>query len=43
MTAVAVIAFFARDPRGEDLWRRLIAPTLAAAALGVIVVLAVLA
>ena len=41
VTAVAVIAFFARDPRGENAWRRLIAPALAAAALGVIVVLAV--
>jgi amino acid transporter len=41
VTAVAVIAFFARDPRGENPWRRLIAPALAAAALGVIVVLAV--
>jgi amino acid transporter len=41
VTAVAVIAFFARDPLGENLWRRLIAPALAAAALGVIVVLAV--
>jgi amino acid transporter len=42
VTAVAVIAFFARDPRGENLWRRLIAPALAAVLLGVIVVLAVL-
>src|ERR1019366_6305190 len=41
VTAVAVIAFFARDPRGENAWRRLVAPALAAAALGVIVVLAV--
>jgi amino acid transporter len=41
-TSVAVIAFFARDPRGEGLWRRLIAPALAAALLGGIVVLAVL-
>jgi amino acid transporter len=40
LTAVAVIAFFARDPRGESAWRRLIAPALAAAALAGIVVLA---
>ena len=25
-TSVAVVAFFARDPRGENTWRRLIAP-----------------
>jgi amino acid transporter len=42
VTSVAVIAFFARDPRGENAWRRLIAPALAAVLLGVIVVLAVL-
>jgi len=42
LTAVAVIAFFARDPRGETAWRRLIAPALAAAALAGIVVLAAL-
>jgi hypothetical protein len=41
VTSAAVIAFFARDPRGENLWRRLIAPALAAVLLGVIVVLAV--
>ncbi len=41
VTAVAVIAFFARDPSGENAWRRLIAPALAAVLLGVIVVLAV--
>ena len=29
-TSVAVIAFFARDPRGENAWRRLAAPALAA-------------
>ena len=34
VTALAVIVFFARDPRGENTWRRLIAPALAAAALG---------
>jgi amino acid transporter len=42
VTSVAVIAFFARDPRGETVWRRLIAPALAAVGLGGIVVLAVL-
>ena len=42
VTAVAVIAFFARDPRGENAWRRLIAPALAAILLGGIVVLATL-
>jgi len=41
-TAVAVIAFFARDARGESAWARLIAPALAAVLLGGIVVLAVL-
>ncbi len=41
LTAVAVIAFFARDDRGESTWRRLTAPALAAAALTGIVVLAV--
>ena len=42
LTSVAVIAFFARDPRGETAWRRLIAPALAAVLLTGIVVLAVL-
>lgn len=37
-TAVAIVAFFARDGRGENAWRRLIAPGLAA--VGGIVVLA---
>ena len=41
-TAIAVIAFFARDPRGETTWRRLAAPALAAVLLTVIVVLAVM-
>jgi amino acid transporter len=40
VTSAAVVAFFARDPRGENAWRRLIAPALAAAALAVLVVLA---
>jgi len=42
LTAVAVIAFFARDSRGENAWRRLIAPAMAAILLAGIVVLAVL-
>jgi amino acid transporter len=42
VTAVAIVAFFARDPRGENAWRRLIAPALAAILLGGIVVLATL-
>jgi amino acid transporter len=42
MTAVAIIVFFGRDPRGETASRRLIAPALAAVLLGSIVVLAVL-
>jgi amino acid transporter len=42
LTAVAVIVFFARDPHGENAWRRLIAPALAAVLLADIVVLAVL-
>jgi amino acid transporter len=41
VTSVAVIAFFARDGRGENAWRRLIAPALAAVTLTGIVVLAV--
>jgi amino acid transporter len=42
LTSVAVIAFFARDHRGENAWRRLIAPALAAAVLAGLAVLAVL-
>jgi len=42
LTSAAVIAFFARDPRGENAWRRLIAPGTAAILLTGIVVLAVL-
>src|SRR5882724_7113958 len=33
LTSVAVIAFFARDHRGESAWRRLAAPGIAAALL----------
>ncbi|MCM0676193.1 APC family permease [Micromonospora phytophila] len=40
-TSFAVIAFFARNGGAETLWRRLVAPGLAAAALVVIVTLAV--
>ena len=32
-TSIAVIRFFARDPQGENLWRRLVAPALASLAL----------
>jgi len=42
VTSVAIVAFFARDPHGENMWRRLIAPALAAILLGGIVVLATL-
>jgi len=42
LTAVAVVLFFARDHRGENAWRRLVAPALAAVALTGIVVLATL-
>ena len=41
LTSVAVIAFFARDARGENAWRRLIAPAVAAILLTGIAVLAV--
>ncbi len=40
LTAIAIVVFFAGDPRGESAWRRLIAPTLAAALLTGIVILA---
>ena len=30
LTSIAVVAFFAREPSGENAWRRTIAPTLAA-------------
>jgi amino acid transporter len=41
ITSVAVVAFFARQPSGENAWRRTIAPTLAAIVLVVVVFLAV--
>jgi len=40
-TSAAVIAFFGRDPHGENAWRRLIAPALAAILLTGIAVLAI--
>jgi amino acid transporter len=40
-TSAAVIAFFGRDPHGENIWRRLIAPALAAVLLSGIAVLAI--
>jgi amino acid transporter len=40
-TSAAVIAFFARDARGENLWRRLAAPAMAAVTLATIAVLAI--
>jgi amino acid transporter len=40
-TSLSIIAFFARHPSGENAWRRIIAPVVAAIALGVIVYLAV--
>jgi amino acid transporter len=40
-TSVAVIAFFARDPRGENPWHRLTAPAMAAIVLVGIAVMAV--
>jgi amino acid transporter len=42
LTSVAVIAFFARNPRGETAWSRLIAPALAAILLTGIAILAVM-
>ena len=42
VTSVAVIAFFASDPRGESAWRRAIAPAGAAILLAGLIVLAVL-
>jgi amino acid transporter len=42
VTSVAVIAYFARDGRGETLWSRLIAPALAGILLAGLAVLAVL-
>jgi amino acid transporter len=41
ITSFAVLAFFARNPSGENAWRRIIAPGLSAIALVVVVVLAI--
>lgn len=38
-TSLAVIVFFVRNPSGQNIWRRLVAPVLATAALVVVVVL----
>lgn len=40
VTSVAVLGYFTRDPRGESLWRRAVAPALATVALLVVVWLA---
>ena len=37
LTSVAVIVFFLRNPADEPVWRRLIAPILAVAAVGTVV------
>jgi amino acid transporter len=41
ITSFAVIGFFAREPSGENAWRRMIAPVLAAVALVIVVILAI--
>jgi amino acid transporter len=41
LTSIAVIAFFGRDPSGENAWRRMIAPVLSAIGLVFAVFLAV--
>lgn len=40
-TSIAVIGFFARNPRGESVWHRLIAPSIATAILLVVSALAI--
>jgi hypothetical protein len=40
VTSVAVIVFFLRRPAGENVWRRLVAPVIATAALAVVLYLA---
>lgn len=40
LTSFAVIGYFSRDPRGENLWNRMLAPALAAVLLLVIIFLA---
>jgi amino acid transporter len=41
ITSIAVVTFFAREPSGENAWRRMIAPTLAAILLVITVIFAV--
>jgi amino acid transporter len=41
ITSLAVIAFFARNPQDENIWRRVIAPALSFIALAVVVYFAV--
>jgi hypothetical protein len=41
LTSIAVVAFFAREPSGENAWRRMIAPSLAAILLVITVIFAV--
>jgi amino acid transporter len=41
VTSIAVVAFFTREPTGENAWRRMIAPTLAAILLVITVFFAV--
>ncbi|WP_116952566.1 APC family permease [Jiangella endophytica] len=41
VTAVGVLAFFARHPSGENAWRRVIAPVLALILLVIVVILAI--
>lgn len=41
ITSLAVIAYFARNPQGENVWRRLIAPVLSLIALSTMVFFAV--
>jgi hypothetical protein len=38
-TSVAVVAFFRRNPRGESVWHRLVAPALSAVVLLAVLVL----
>lgn len=40
LTSIAVIAFFARNPSGENAWRRAIAPVLATVSLAIVLFLA---
>lgn len=41
ITSFAVLAFFSRNPSGENAWRRVVAPSLAALGLVLVVILAV--